>query len=227
MTLEQPQPREDFTEQDRRASGGSSRTPPPHEIMIVKNLAASVTMPPLEKIRLILDSAYMIPSEVLGKHLDLELLKVLQTVSLVLTSQKEFHGGRTELDSMTIQGSDWIVLGWPFAPTEENYKKFIDPWLQEGFIDPCLDYWQDEENKRRKQLWEIAKSRNWTRVPEWFLFFYDSDTIYPSQFLEFKSRFLVWALPKAAEVAATTAALLSPQSQRTFERMLVGPETKS
>jgi hypothetical protein len=82
------------------------------EQLLAQHLIQSVSMDPLSKVRLVLEAAFMVPSDKLDIDYDL-----VETVYLAALG---FLNTNVE--------SEVVSMAWGFTLTQENYARFIEPW---------------------------------------------------------------------------------------------------
>jgi hypothetical protein len=213
---EEEKQRDRLADQDARAGGFGSKNPPPFEVLIIKNLAASVTAPPLRKIELILDASDMVPHEVLAKTLmkdRLEEIRVIGSVNRSLLQARE----------ALIGGVPRVSIPWEIS--DDEYKRFIAPWIKNIEIEWIQDLLSPFEENLAHELDAYARSNSKEQTQRTRFFVLGQ---YLTTFVvqRITVSFLIWAGPIINELAATTAALLSPSAQRVFERVMTMPEAQ-
>jgi len=174
------------------------------EQLLAQHLIQSVSMDPLNKVRLVLEAAFMVPKEKVS--LDFELAETIYLTTLGFLNTN-------------IQ-SDFISMAWGFSLTSENYGKFIKPWhhnIPLSFAAGC----QAETEEKRERL-NSAKDE----AEHLFLLTHDLD-LYPTSFQCLKSEFLRWSIPIVMEFFEKLSRLIDPDLYREMLQILkpkAGPE---
>jgi hypothetical protein len=107
------------------------------EQLLAQHLIQSVSMDPLNKVRLVLEAAFMVPKD----KLDLD-FKLTETIYLTTLG----------FLNTNIQ-SDYISVAWGFSLTKENYDRFIKPWhrgIPLSFYAFSTAEEEEEEEKRER-----------------------------------------------------------------------------
>jgi hypothetical protein len=82
------------------------------EQLLAQHLIQSVSMDPLNKVRLVLEAAFIVPRDKL--EIDWELAEAIYLATLGFLNTN-------------IQG-EFIAMAWGFRLTEDSFKRFIKPW---------------------------------------------------------------------------------------------------
>ncbi|HZW55792.1 MAG TPA: hypothetical protein VFF30_05835 [Nitrososphaerales archaeon] len=205
-----------------------SRSPPIHEILIIKCLAASLNELPSRKNQLVIQAAYQVPEEMRADVSN----DLLERLSLVNTT---FLLARVRDD-----GS--VGLSWPCDRTPEAFQRYIAPWIGKTRIlfayrteSEAQSLWQAFTANAAEFLpkppnedtWEDVRRGKYDDViPLWAHVFFWQEILTHSTFDAMRSRFLVWAEPQIAEITATISALLSPQSRALLQQALFSQGAK-
>lgn len=177
-------------------------------------LKASNTNDPLIKISAICEAAYMSRKK---DKLDMNLIEV---ASLVCTSF---------MNTETTKKTDAVKITWAFSTTEENWKRFIEPWqkISKSFYPFETDlrnklyplqfrydrYNYDDANKFAEWREEVNKNIS-EKIHEMELykaFFEITTALAKNSFLALQGEFSRWALPKLLEVQAAIAEEVDPE----------------
>lgn len=158
------------------------------ELLLSQHLASSVVMPPFQKIRLILESCYMVPTDKLD--LNMKMVRILY----VLT--QSFLCSNIQNQSVTIS--------WGFPQNEKNYQMFIKPWRHQE-IPLYFTYDTTHERLQKDKLLEKAE----TTAKEFFLFTCNLDLSIGS-FQILKVEFLQWAVPIIMELFSKISKIIEP-----------------
>ena len=156
-----------------------------YELLLCQHLIKSVAAEAMEKIRLITEGAYMVPDTPVDK----EALEVIHSLATSFITMKVIYD-----TDLTLY---WGRIPWNFPDSEENYKKYIEPW----FLDPykltrILD--RDTPEKKHDELWK-----------NFFLYTVEG-RLYPSSLEYLKSAFISWAMPKVMTMFEQLTLLISP-----------------
>lgn len=165
-----------------------------YEQLLCQHLIKAVAEQPTEKIRLICEAAYMVPG------FESENLEVIFEVSTSFnaTQYNVFKDSFMRDPSMRWPG----VIAWGFKQDEESYTKYIQPWIRTlGGLIP-------NTNKSEKSVDEMTN-------PEYF--FWVTRHAHNSTLEILKSRFTIWAVPKAMQILEQLTAYVSPD---TYAEML-------
>ena len=166
------------------------------EHLLCQHLASAVLSNPLRKIRLICEAAMMVPQELLD--VDWELVKTIHAVALGFMESSKPH-------IFPIPGSYqpiiYYQLVFPFHEDEENFNRFIKPWLRSLDIrcwTPASSSRREEERQKNIPLWS------------WFFWVVGDTMLTEASFNKLKAQFLRWALPKCQEIFRKLSELVNP-----------------
>jgi len=167
------------------------------EQLLAQHLIQSISMDPLNKVRLVLEAAFMIPK---GKiEFDFELAETIYLTALGFLNTK-------------VQ-SDYISIAWGFTLTQENYDRFIKPWhkgIGLSFVASC----QSEVEKKREIL---NQTKN--EAISFFLLTHDLNLSLTS-FYCLKSEFLRWSIPITMKFFEKLSRLIDPDLYREMLQIL-------
>jgi len=164
----------------RRSRPGS------YEQLLCQHLIAATVAPPIEKIRLVCEAAYMVPEP----PVDAETLETIYKVVTSFTS--------TQINIHNISDDyHWPgQVAWAFTTDEENYEKMIKPWL------PNLNrvYWSsrnppfEENDPPHIKFWGITQHAHVSTLES------------------LKARFTVWAMPATMAMFEALSKLVNPDT---------------
>jgi len=158
------------------------------ELLLAQHLGASVMAEPISKVRLILEGSYMTPAK--KSELNMEKIDTLYSICLSFLN--------------TVTKSDFIAVPWTFEQTQENYSKYVEPWMRKVPICFSSATEMSKQNKR-KQL-EQAESD-----AEKFFLYTGELNLHLSSFQILKGLFLRWSLPQAMTIFETLSKLVDPE----------------
>jgi hypothetical protein len=158
------------------------------ENLLAQHLIVAVNSPPMQKIRLVCEAAFMVPKDKLNVDMHEVETIYLTCLSLLHTPEK----------------ADFISVAWAFPQTEENYARFIKPWHNRHaplfYTYSCIA----ERDDKRKSL-EKAKSE-----AEEFFLITSKLGIHPTSVQVLKSEFAAWAVPRVMQVFEVVSRLVDP-----------------
>ena len=172
------------------------KMPGSFEQLLCQHLIRSVASDPVEKVRLICEAAMMGPDTPVDK----ENLEIIYQVSTGLTE--------TRKDVMDPYVGKWhSMMMWGFARNEENFDRYIKPWIRtwDSLVYRTFSYREDNEKERIQNL----------RGSEYFWAICDRAHIATVATLE--TRFLTWAIPQVMRMFEQLSKLISPDL---YEMML-------
>ena len=157
------------------------------ELLISQHLATATPADTLTKIRLVCESAYMVPTDKL--QLDMKQVETLymSTQAFLCSNIK----------------NDFVTISWGFPQNEKNFKRFVKPWHRN--IPLFFVYENDYEAKKKIKLLNQAE----TEATKFFLFT-DHLGLTIGSFQILKVQFLVWAIPKVMELFSKISKLIDP-----------------
>jgi len=172
------------------------------EELLAQHLIQSVSMDPLNKVRLVLEAALMVPRDKLDVDWELAETIYLTVLGFLNTS---------------LQG-DFISVAWGFKLTKQNFNRFIKPW-HTGIALSFSSFSQAETEDKRKML---KQAKDWA---EHFFLFTNSLNLHPTSFQCLKSEFLRWSIPVTMEIFEELSRLIDPDLYREMLQILK-PEAK-
>jgi len=174
------------------------------EQMLANHLVLAVNADVLHKLRLTLEGAYMVDLDKI--KVDRESLDRLYalTISFLNTNYK----------------TDFITVSWLFTETEENYAKFIQPWMRHIPLtfSSCTEF---ERQKKQKKLEESPS--------EWQKFFLITKelNLHYSSFSLLRGLFLRWALPQVMTIFEELSRQVDPAIYQEVLTGIKGGKAKS
>jgi hypothetical protein len=159
-------------------------------------------MDPLNKVRLVLEAAFMVPKDKVSLDSELAETVYLTTLGFLNTN---------------IQ-SDYISIAWGFSLTQENYERFIKPW-HKG-IPLSFSAWSQSETDNKHERLKQAEDE----VECFFLFTHDLN-LHPTSFQSLKSELLRWSIPVAMRFFEKLSRLIDPDLYKEMLQILK-PEAK-
>jgi hypothetical protein len=173
------------------------------EQLLAQHLIQSVSIDPLNKVRLVLEAAFMVPKDKLELDVDLAETVYLATLGFLNTN---------------IQ-SDYISVAWGFCLTRENYEHFIKPWHKGIPLSFAASSTAETEEKR-----EMLKKAEDNAAEHFFLLTH-SLNLYPTSFQCLQSEFLRWSIPVTMQFFEKLSRLIDPDLYREMLQILK-PEAK-
>ena len=167
------------------------------EQLLAQHLIQSVSMDPLNKVRLVLEAAFMVPKDKLDLDLELAETVYLTTLGFLNTN---------------IQ-SDYISVAWGFSLTKENYGRFIKPWHR-GIPLSFYAFSTAEEEEKRERLKQAEDEA------EHFFLLTHGLNLYPTSFQCLKSEFLRWSIPITMQFFEKLSRLIDPDLYREMLQIL-------
>ena len=167
------------------------------EQLLAQHLIQSVSMDPLNKVRLVLEAAFMVPKDKVS--LDFELAETVYLTALGFLNTN-------------IQ-SDYISIAWGFTLTKENYERFIEPWHKD--IPLSFSSWCQSESDDKHERLKQAKDK-----AEYFFLLTHGLNLYPTSFQCLKSEFLRWSIPVTMQIFEKLSRLIDPDLYREMLQIL-------
>jgi hypothetical protein len=167
------------------------------EQLLAQHLIQSVPMGPLDKVRLVLEAAFMVPKDKASLDFELAETVYLTTLGFLNTS---------------LQG-DFISVAWGFSLTKENYDRFIKPWhkgIPLGFL-----AWSQSETDNKQETLRQAKD-----YAEYFFLLTHDLNLFPTSFQALKSEFLRWSVPATMRIFEKLSRLVDPDLYREMLQIL-------
>jgi hypothetical protein len=172
------------------------------EQLLAQHLIQSVSMDPLNKVRLVLEAAFMVPKDKVD--LDFELAETVYLTAL------GFLNTNTQ--------SDYISMAWGFSLTGENYERFIKPWHKD--VPLSFSAWSQSETNEKQHRLKQAEDE-----AECFFLFTHNLNLHPTSFQSLKSEFLRWSIPVTMQIFEKLSRLIDPDLYREMLQILK-PEAK-
>jgi len=211
------------------------------EQLLCKKLVKSNRCDKLQRIIELSEAAYFAKKMSPKIKLDMNLVDVLHKVSYSLATPQtvltDIANTRIKGDpesKQTIYSDTAIVkrITWNFQNTEENFEKYIHPWIIEpSYISNCMPFYEQMEkiNRRTKELYDtqldLAKElKELKDTPEdsqkgssSFHFFFLICAFLTEAGLEnLRTNFVSWANPKATAIEEEISQLVSPDTLMEF-----------
>jgi len=186
------------------------------EQLLCQHLILAVTAKPLKKISLICEAAMMAAGS--EKDIDFELVQILH--KLATSFQQAIHN--------RWYNARFCSINWSFATTEENFGKYIMPWLEGGRLRyyPFLGstMWKEEAEAIRREVDEWLAS-----LPYWQYFFTVTTQVQLTEesYRRLLGQFTGWALPQAMKMFAELSRLVQPQLYREMLTLLAGKPSEA
>jgi hypothetical protein len=174
------------------------------EQLLAQHLIQSVSMDPLNKVRLVLEAAFIVPRDKL--EIDWELAEAIYLATLGFLNTN-------------IRG-EFIAMAWGFGLTEDGFKRFIKPWHRDlplAFAAGC-----DAETEGKSKRIQKTKGE-----AEHFFLFTNDLNLHSTSFQCLKSEFLRWSIPPTMQIFEKLSRLVDPDLYREMLQILkpkAGPE---
>jgi hypothetical protein len=168
------------------------------EQLLAQHLIQSVSMDPLNKVRLVLEAAFMVPKEKVSLDFELAETVYLTTLGFLNTN---------------IQ-TDFISIAWGFSLTSENYDRFIKPW-HKGIPLSFAAFCTAEIEEKRERLKQAE-----TNAAEYFFLLTHDLNLYPTSFQALKSEFLRWTIPIVMQFFEKLSRLIDPDLYKEMLQIL-------
>jgi len=177
------------------------RRPAPgaYELLLSQHLVAAVGADPITKIRLICEAALMVPQV---REEEKDTAEILYAVATSLDQTRI----NVTLDARADLQPDWRgMIAWSFPPTKENFEKYIAPWLGETMEGLYYKY-------RGRDISEEADKAERAGPHEYF--FWLTDHAHNSALERLRSRFAIWATPRAMKIATKLIEKIEPDTYK-------------
>lgn len=179
------------------------RTGPYEQLLSQFLCAAVVVTDPLKRIKTVCEAALMVPDEERKDiAIDYEKVEVLNNVANPLLNFTVRNFLEAEVRS----------IPWGFALTEENFKKFIEPWL-------CiLPIYYPHLLRQHVVLgkatypWQLPPIVKIIFEPHWSHFFDSSSCLSVDGYGSLKSSFIAWAISDIQHYLAELTSVVSPST---------------
>ena len=194
-------------------------------------IKANITSEPLLKIQAITEVSYM--SEKHKDQIDFALVECASQVSTSLMN--------TEKSNITPRSNPHLIrCSWSFKQTEENYKKYVEPWhlidltyypLYTRFVYDhypdfppiCNAFYLDD-----KQRWEETHDEILEKVDNWFkklvkgkAFYQQTYALSRLSFADLKGEFECWATAQLRPIQALVAEEIDPEIYKDVVQLLM------
>ncbi len=169
------------------------KMPGSYEQLLCQHLIKSVGAPPLEKIRLVAEAAFMVPDSPVDK----ETLDVLYKVVM------SFNRTREDIVDPIQKWSFYIA--WVFERDNEDFEKYILPWSPSLEGINMIEIRSQETMKQVKEL-EFGPTK----------FFFVTSQIHISGLAALEGRFISWAIPQIMTIFQKLSKLISPDLYETI-----------
>jgi hypothetical protein len=158
------------------------------ENLLAQHLIVAVNSPPVQKIRLVCEAAFMVPKDKL--NVDMHEVETIYVACLSL-----LH---------TPEKTDFISVAWAFPQTEENYARFIKPW-HHRHVPIFYTYSCGSERDEKRETLKKAQSE-----AEEFFLITSNLGIHLASLQVLKSEFVAWAVPRIMQVFEVVSRLVDP-----------------
>jgi hypothetical protein len=198
--------REDENQEDAEFVLSATRAPRQgaYEQLLSQFLAqAVICTDPLKRVKVVCEAALMIPeSERTDLTIDYDKIDVLNRVTNALlycsTTKRYFCNG----------SYDVAFVSWGFHHSEENFNKYIAPWIKNG-----PTYWPQFMQKHvvwAKTYSGFPKIEKMIYEPLWDFFFDASLNMTLEGLTTLRNEFAAWAIPKVQQYLAELTGVVSP-----------------
>ena len=180
----------EFAKRSLRPSKEKSRA-----MLMVQHLFASIAAKPLEKIRLILEAAYMLNEEENTRlDIDIEFIEIAYAVAITLLNK--VTETRYVLNINQIYDEHKIIcLGWNISNTEERRHQYIMPWARGN-----LQFWPDMLPCEAHEDINLIE-----------LFFILTRVLKPLGYEVLRGSFIRWAMPQAMQIKTKLSSSIDPE----------------
>jgi len=171
------------------------------ESLLCQHLVAAVNSKPLGKIRLTCEAALMV-EDLQSKGIDKEELAMIHQVALGFINTSHYN----------FQGLFYCYMSFPFQLTQENYEKYILPWLQSGtHLRYWATFWRGPGDREYAERHEHIQEQL-SKLPEaqWFFHITKNNNLAEIEYSNLLSQFTSWALPKTQIIFSKLAKLVNP-----------------
>jgi len=178
-----------------------------YEQFLCQLLAQSVICTdPLKRVKIVCEAAWTIKEpERKDLAIDYDRVGVLNAVANALLNPS----------SQKCDLSEVVSVPWGFDPTEDNFKKYIDPWLR-----GTVNYFPVFLSRKHVLLRKPAIYGGWPEVvkiitePFWEWFFEASNCLLVHGFSTLRNSFIAWASPQAQLTLAELTNAVDPNTYR-------------
>lgn len=157
-----------------------------YSLLLTNHLFLSVAAPPLRKIRLICEAAFLIQNE--ASNLDFELVTAIYETAVGFSSA-QFLGSA-------------VYVTWPFSENAENFRRYIQPWLRMKRMEVLASV-DDEELAGLEEADDHEYFFCLTRRP-----------LTVKCYRSLLNQFLAWAMPKIMTVFQQLCEYVDPDLYR-------------
>lgn len=187
-----------------------------YQQLLAQKLKVNRVSDPLQRITLLCEAAYM------SRNKDALDMKIIDIAAAAC---------RSFLNTDDSKKEPWVNIAWVFPPTEENYVKYIKPWLTVSYhyyptrtIYAYVHYgenlrYQDMERPASRyekitKFFDEIKKRIYKEInekPDYERFFIVTTAISKTTLQAFKGEFTNWMLPKLLEQQSIIVDEIDPQ----------------
>jgi hypothetical protein len=105
---------------------------------------------------------------------------------------------------------DTVSIPWGFSETEENFKKFVEPWFKcQIFYWPVFLNTHCKWHKRHSFPYDIVIDEI-IRNPFWSWFFDATSCLSPEGYATLRNNFAAWAIPQSQRFLSELTEIVSP-----------------
>jgi len=170
------------------------------ETVLAQHLAIATVSDPLTKIRYICEAARMLTPEERERYgVDEEWLEVAYRVAVSLM-RVDRHPIISVLSPYYSKEDIEVSIGWAFTMDKENYKRYIKPWVHEGF-----NYWPSRIPKNNPPSFRTATNH-----------------LTESGYASIVAQFVAWAMPEAMRLANQITRSITPETYWEMIRLYRG-----
>lgn len=200
------------------------------QLMAQLLIKANITSDALLKVQSICEVSYM--SEKHKDKIDMNLVECASLVSTSLSNTLEHHFKQTEPKHM-------IRVTWAFEETEENWKKYIEPWqkINLGYyaLETAYRYhnhpWRETvygRDRAQEESWiiyveELRKevAAKIEKMPKHRAFFERTGALSLQSFYALRGEFENWATAKLRPIQALVAEEIDPEIYKDVVQLLM------
>lgn len=200
------------------------------QLMAQLLIKANITSEPLLKIQAICEVSYM--SEKHKDKIDFALVECASLVSISLSNTLEHHSKQADPKYM-------VRVTWTFEETEDNWKKYIEPWqkIDLGFYALETAYrhhyhpWREtvyQRDRPQEEEWieyteELRKevAEKIRKMPKHRAFFERTGALSLQSFYALRGEFENWAIAKLRPIQASVAEEIDPEIYKDVIQLLM------
>lgn len=198
------------------------------QILAALLIKANSTSDPLKKIQTMCEAALFVKDKT---SLDMALVESAYVVSSCLL--------KSEVTDDKRNGTSFVGVPWPFPRTEENWKKYVQPWQtvkltyfpfltsyrrQYYPFKPNFDPWGSSEEAAWEQREEAtsAAHKEVQSLPEWHSFFIETEVLSLESFKALKGEFEHYYLQKLLTMQVLLAEQVNAQAYSEVFKTMYG-----